>query len=87
MSCQCMYIADAGKEIATEAGAGYHTTMKRSTLKLVIRRETLRLLSGMELRLAGGGVDSGNAGTGCPLVQLVDSGNAGTGCPLVNVKA
>jgi hypothetical protein len=56
--------------------------MKRSTLKLVIRRETLRLLTGMELRFIGGGADSGNAGTGCPNV-LVDSGNAGTGCPLV----
>jgi hypothetical protein len=58
--------------------------MKRSTIKLAIRSETLRLLTGMELRLIGGGADSGNAGTGCPNVRLVDSGNAGTGCPLVD---
>jgi hypothetical protein len=57
--------------------------MKRSTRKLQIRGETLRELSGMELRAIGGAADSGNAGTGCPIVQLVvvDSGNAGTGCP------
>ena len=57
--------------------------MKRSTLKLVLRGETLRRLTGMELRFIAGGADSGNAGTGCPIAQLVDSGNAGTGCPLV----
>jgi hypothetical protein len=62
--------------------------MKRTTLKL--RRETLRVLAGMELvRAAGGGnpdaqlFDSAGAGTGCPNAQLVDSGNAGTGCPNV----
>lgn len=54
-----------------------------SPRKLVIRRETLRQLSEMELRFVDGAGDSGNAGTGCPVVQLVDSGNAGTGCPLV----
>jgi hypothetical protein len=59
--------------------------MKRSAIKLAIRSETLRLLTGMELRLIGGGADSGNAGTGCPNVRLVDSGNAGTGCPLVKL--
>jgi hypothetical protein len=59
--------------------------MRRLTVKLVLRRETLRLLSGMELRFAGGGFDSGNAGTGCPNVQLqlLDSAGAPTGCPLV----
>jgi hypothetical protein len=65
--------------------------MKKSTLKLVIRRETLRVLGELELvRVAGGdpnavAVDTGNAGTGCPNVQAValDSGNAGTGCPNV----
>lgn len=49
--------------------------MKRSTLKLVIRRETLRVLTDLDLvRVAGGNPDAellgtGGANTGCPLVQ------------------
>lgn len=49
--------------------------MKKSTLKLAIRRETIRALSQLELvRVIGGNPDAlqrdtGNAGTGCPLVQ------------------
>jgi predicted ABC-type transport system involved in lysophospholipase L1 biosynthesis ATPase subunit len=51
--------------------------MKRSTLKLVIRHETIRVLSGLDLvRVAGGEqvavAGTGGANTGCPLVaQLV----------------
>jgi hypothetical protein len=52
--------------------------MKRSTLKLAIRREALRILAGMELvRVVGGEPDA----------QQVDTGNAGTGCPLVQPAA
>jgi hypothetical protein len=64
--------------------------MKRSTVKLVIRRETLRLLTGMELRLAGGGnpdaqlLDTGCPATGCVNVKLLDSEGPATGC--VNAK-
>jgi hypothetical protein len=49
--------------------------MKRSTLKLVIRRETLRVLTELDLvRVAGGNADpqqvgTGGPETGCPLVQ------------------
>ena len=65
--------------------------MKKSTLKLVIRRETLRVLAAMELaRVAGGGtpdaqlLDSEGPATGCVNAQLLDSGGPATGCP--NVK-
>jgi hypothetical protein len=65
--------------------------MKKSTLKLVIRRQTLRVLAGMELvRVAGGGnadpqlLDTGGPVTGCPNVKLLDSEGPATGCP--NVK-
>lgn len=51
--------------------------MKKTKLKLMIRRETLRVVAGMELvRVAGGGnadaqlADTGNAGTGCVNAQL-----------------
>jgi hypothetical protein len=65
--------------------------MKKSTLKLVIRRESLRVLAGMELvRIAGGEnadaqlLDTGNAGTGCVNAQLLDTEGPATGC--LNVK-
>jgi hypothetical protein len=50
--------------------------MKKSTLKLAIRRETLRALAQLDLvRVVGGNPDAlqdtGNAGTGCPFVQAV----------------
>jgi hypothetical protein len=57
--------------------------MKRSTVKLVIRRETLRQLTGMEVRLAGGALDTSGGVTGCARAQQADSAGAGTGCPLV----
>lgn len=64
--------------------------MKRSTLKLEVRRETLRVLAELELiRVAGGNlaavaVDTGNAGTGCPNARVaIDTGGAATGCPNV----
>lgn len=48
--------------------------MKKSTVKLVIRGETLRVLAELDLvRVAGGN----------PGAQQLDTGNAGTGCPLV----
>jgi hypothetical protein len=50
--------------------------MKKSTLKLVIRRETIRALSQLDLvRVAAGGnpdaqrMDTVNPETGCPFVQ------------------
>jgi hypothetical protein len=56
--------------------------MKRPTLKLKVRRETLRRLDGVALRFVDGGGDSGNAGTGCPNgQQFADSAGAATGCP------
>ena len=65
--------------------------MKKTTLKLVIRRETVRVLAGMELaRVAGGGnadaqlLDTEGPATGCVNAQLFDSDGPATGCP--NVK-
>jgi hypothetical protein len=61
--------------------------MKRSTLKLTICRETLRVLAVMELAHVAGGdpgaqlIDTGNAGTGCPNVAALDSAGPVTGCP------
>jgi hypothetical protein len=52
--------------------------MKRSTVKLVIRRETLRVLTGMELRRAAGAVDAADG----VRVQVLDSEGGPTGCPL-----
>jgi hypothetical protein len=53
--------------------------MKRSTVKFVIRRETVRVLSGMELVRVAGGVGTDNV---CTKVPLADSAGAGTGCPV-----
>jgi hypothetical protein len=64
--------------------------MKRSTLKLEIRRETLRVLVDLELAHVVGGAegaqaDTGNAGTGCPFVRFaLDTDDPARGC--VNVK-
>ena len=53
--------------------------MKKSPLKLVIRRETIRALSQLDLvRVAAGGN---------PDVQRMDTGGANTGCPLVQAAA
>jgi hypothetical protein len=50
--------------------------MKKSTPKLVIRRETLRVLAELELvRVAGGDPDA----------QQFDTAGAGTGCPNIQV--
>jgi hypothetical protein len=62
--------------------------MRKSTLRLSIHSETLRLLAQKDLALVAGGehearlFDSGNAGGGCVNgKQLIrDTGNAGTGC-------
>jgi len=64
--------------------------MKKSTLKLVIRRETLRVLAEVQLVAAVGGggarpLDTGDAPTGCQS-PIVDSENPVTGCQLVAVK-
>ena len=48
--------------------------MKKSTLKLVIRRETLRVLAEMDLvRVVGGNPDA----------RLMDTEGPNTSCPLV----
>jgi hypothetical protein len=62
--------------------------MKKSTLKLVIRRETLRVLAEIELvRVAGGGnadaqlLDTGGGpATGCPGALLDTHGGFANGC-------
>jgi hypothetical protein len=57
--------ADARREIALWVPARYHNMMKRSTLKLVIHRETVKVLARLDLgRVAGGGPDP----------QLMDTG-------------
>jgi WD40 repeat protein len=69
----CASATMAGK-IAIQVCARYHATMKKSTPKLGIRRETLRVLAELELvRVAGGNPDA----------QLFDSEGPATGCPLV----
>jgi hypothetical protein len=74
MPRQHMRIGAVGRKIATDVRVRcYHAPMKRSTIKLVMRRETLRVLSGIELVRAAGG--------GNPDAQLLDSGGAATGCP------
>jgi hypothetical protein len=51
--------------------------MKRPTLKLVVRRETLRALAGMELvRVVGGGGPDG---------QLIDTASPVNGCPDIGI--
>jgi len=55
-------------------GARYHTMMKRSTRKIVIRRESLRILTGIEVAHVG----AGNAAA----AALMDSAGAATGCPM-----
>jgi len=78
MPRQHMRSGGLGRKIATDLRASYHAAMKKSTLKLVIRRETLRVLAGTELvRVAGGG----NADA----QQLDTHGGPATGC--VNVGA
>jgi hypothetical protein len=71
-----MYIGGDGGEIAIQVRARYHATMKKSTLKLVIRRETLRVIAELELvRVAGGNPDA----------QLFDTASPETGCPNIQV--
>ena len=89
MPRQCMRIGGAG-EIAKRTSAGYHPTMKKSIPKLIIRRETLRVLADMDLASVPGGnpdadlLDTGGPVTGCVNAPRLDSEGAGTGCP--NVK-
>jgi hypothetical protein len=64
--------------------------MKKEALKLVIRRETVRLLARMDLAQIAAGenalVGTGTAGTGCPFQrQLADSAGGETGCPYVRL--
>jgi hypothetical protein len=60
--------------------------MRKATLKLGIRRETLRVLAELDLaRAAAGGpdvqvMDTGGDNRTCVAQALADSGNAGTGC-------
>ena len=59
--------------------------MKKSTLKLVIRRETLRFLTEVELHRADGGNDAtGGPVTECVNAPRMDSEGPVTGC--VNTK-
>ena len=52
--------------------------MKKSTLKLAIRRETLKVLAEMDLvRVEGGNPDA----------PLMDTGGPNTGCPIVQPAA
>jgi hypothetical protein len=74
MPRQHMRIGGAGGKIATEVRARYHAAMKKSPLKLVIRRETVRALSQLDLVLVAAGGDA---------QEVVGTGNAGTGCPFV----
>jgi len=66
--------------------------MRKSTLKLVIRRETLRVLAEVQLVHAIGGgtgarpLDTGDAPTGCQLPIGVDTESPVTGCQVVSVK-
>ena len=61
--------------------------MKKSPLKLMLRRETLRVLAGMELAHVAGGslgaplAGTGNAGTTCPDGVQRDSVGAAATCP------
>jgi len=63
--------------------------MKKATLKLVIRRETLRVLAELDLvRVAGGNANAlagtEGANTSCPIVaQLVGTEGTTTGCETI----
>jgi hypothetical protein len=63
------------QKIAIGARSRYHAMMKKAILKLVIRRETLRVLTELDLvRVAGGNADAQPLGTegpatGCQIVQ------------------
>lgn len=57
--------------------------MKKATRKIKIRRETLRVLGGMELVAIAGG-DTGDPVGGCVKPQLVDTGDPVGSC--VNAK-
>ena len=76
MPRQHMRIGGVGRKIATKVRARYHAAMKKSTLKLAIRRETLRVLAELDLvRVGGGNADAQLLGTegpatGCQIVQL-----------------
>lgn len=60
--------------------------MKKSTRKLAIRHETLRVLAELDLSLVAGGdtgaqqAGTGGPETGCPIVKAADS--VGPGCLL-----
>jgi hypothetical protein len=59
-------------------GVRYDSMMKRPTLKLTICRETLRVLSAMELAHIAGGdtplLDTGNPGSTCRNAAIPDPG-------------
>jgi hypothetical protein len=78
MPRQDVRIANDGREIALYVPARYRNTMKRSTLKLVICRETVRVLAELDLgRVAGGSQDpqlmdtGGGANNTCVQVAVV----------------
>src|SRR4051812_42720975 len=67
------------QKIATEVRARYHAAMQKSTLKLVIHRETIRALSQLELVRVAAGAN--------PDAQLMDTEGPATGCPLAQAAA
>ena len=79
MPRQHMRIGGGGRKIATKVRARYHAAMKKSTLKLAIRRETLRALVQLDLLQVAAGSN--------PDAQRMDTGGANTGCPLVQAAA
>lgn len=62
--------------------------MKKSTFKLAIQRETLRVLAALELGRVAGGLKADSAGpvTGCPNAPLLDSEGPVNGCPVVKAE-
>ena len=79
MPRQHMRIGGVGRKIATKVRAQYHAAMKKSTLKLVIRRETLRALDQLDLLQVAAGAN--------PDAQRMDTANPETGCPFVQAAA
>jgi hypothetical protein len=61
--------------------------MKKVTIKLVVRRETLRVLASVELAHAVGGDARETGAATCPAPAVVDSGAATCPAPAVVATA
>jgi hypothetical protein len=79
MPRQHMRNSCVARTIATKVRGRHHDAMKKSTLKLVIRRETIRTLSQLDLVLVATGAN--------PDAQQAGSGGPETGCPFVQPAA